>query len=193
VAFHFRLGAFDSATMIGSSRLNDAQVWSTTANRDMAAVQSEFTVAGGKITRLRLALRRGNSTQRHYYFFSSINGEARTGTDGGAAARAIGRMQIIFMLEASTDNGVTYTPVRWKSANTNFLNRFPPQLTFDRTPNIRLWVTGLPFSRHQLQVASSPLGPWSDFGAEFVLPNLEPLEITDLGTDPIRFYRTISP
>jgi hypothetical protein len=192
VAFNFRLGAFDSGTMLGISRLNDAHVWSTSTNRDMAAVQSEFNVSGGKITSLRLALRRGNSTQPHYYFFSSINGEARVGTDAGSAV-SIGRMQVFFMLEASTNNGVTYTPVPWKSNHTNFLNRVPPRLTLDRTANSRLWVTGLPLSRHLLQVAPSPLGPWNDFGTEFILPDLEPLEITDIATDPIRFYRTISP
>ena len=188
-----RLGV-SSARMIGTSHLDFLNNWSATTNFDSAAVESSFVVENGLIKRLRYAHRRGNTVDPSYYFAVQVNGQANAGTFNSAQAIARATALVNFMMEVSTNNGVSYTVVPWSSLNTNFLKGIPPQLSLNQL-NLTNYVgvVGLPLSQHQLQVAPSPIGPWTNFGSTFVLPNLEPFVITDSEPNATRFYQTIKP
>jgi hypothetical protein len=180
--------------MIGTSRKDFINDWDSTANIDSAAVESNFELEGGLITGLTYAARRGSGAEPPYYFSVNVSGEANAGTFDKAQAIAQASAHVHFMMEVSTNNGFSYIVVPWSSVNTNFLKAVPSQLSLSHANwTNHVGVVGMPFVQHQLQVAPSPLGPWTNFGSTFVVPNLQPFMITDPEPNPMRFYQVIDP
>jgi hypothetical protein len=190
VTLDTRLGV-SGVSMIGTSRRDFINDWSATTNIDSAAVESSFVLSGGLIRGLTYAARRGSGSQPSYYFGVYVSGEATAGTFFGAQAIARARARVKFMMEVSTNNGVDYIVVPWLPVNTNFLSGVQPQLSFSQL-NLtnQVGVTGLPLGQHQLQVAPTPVGPWTNLGGAFMLPNLEPVVVPDPEPNVTRFYRT---